>query len=294
MFQGVFTAIITPFKSDKIDYAAYFRILDMQIQSGVAGVVPCGTTGESPTLDYAEHLELIQKTVEYVDGKILVVAGTGSNSTMEAVYLTEEACKAGVDGVLSVNPYYNKPTQEGLYLHFKKIAEAASKPIMLYNVPGRTAVNLTPDTIKRLSEIPNINSIKEATGDVGQMAKTIQAVGAKMNVLSGDDNLTLPLLAIGGKGVVSVVSNFFPKSLATMVNSFFEGDIESARKIHYDLLNVFSLVFCETNPIPVKAVMNWLGYCENTLRLPMTPLSNIPQAEELKKQIFHLRGLGYE
>lgn len=294
MFQGVFTAIITPFKADKIDYPAYFQILDSQIKSGVAGVVPCGTTGESPTLDYEEHLELIRKTVEYTAGKILVVAGTGSNSTMEAVYLTEEACKAGVDGVLSVNPYYNKPTQEGLFLHFKKIAEASSKPVMLYNVPGRSAVNLQPDTIKRLSEIPNITSIKEATGDVGQMAKTIQAVNGKMDVLSGDDNLTLPLLAIGGKGVVSVVSNFFPKSLATMVNSFFEGDLESARKIHYDLLSVFGLVFCETNPIPVKAVMHWLGYCENTLRLPMTPLSQSAQAEELKKQIFHLRGLGYE
>ncbi|MBP7283255.1 MAG: 4-hydroxy-tetrahydrodipicolinate synthase [Leptospiraceae bacterium] len=294
MFQGVFTAIITPFKADKIDYPAYFRILDMQIQSGVAGVVPCGTTGESPTLDYDEHLELIKETVEYVDGRILVIAGTGSNSTMEAVYLTEEACKVGVDGVLSVNPYYNKPTQEGLYLHFKKIAEACSKPVMLYNVPGRTAVSLATDTIKRLSEISNITSIKEATGDVGLMAKTIQAVNGKMNVLSGDDNLTLPLLAIGGKGVVSVVSNFFPKSLVSMVNSFFEGDLESARKIHYDLLNVFGLVFCETNPIPVKAVMHWLGYCENTLRLPMTPLSNNAQADELKKQIFHLRGLGYE
>ncbi len=294
MFQGVFTAIITPFKADKIDYSSYFRILDMQINSGVSGVVPCGTTGESPTLDYEEHLELIRKTVEYVAGRILVIAGTGSNSTMEAVYLTEEACKVGVDGVLSVNPYYNKPTQEGLYLHFKKIAEASIKPVMLYNVPGRSAVNLAPDTIKRLAEITNITSIKEATGDVGQMAKTIQAVNGKMNVLSGDDNLTLPLLAIGGKGVVSVVSNFFPKSLVSMVNSFFEGDLETARKIHYDLLNVFGLVFCETNPIPVKAVMHWLGYSENTLRLPMTPLSNSAQADELKKQIFHLRGLGYE
>jgi len=294
MFQGVFTAIITPFKSDKIDYSSYFRILDMQINSGVSGVVPCGTTGESPTLDYEEHLDLIRKTVEYVAGRILVIAGTGSNSTMEAVYLTEEACKVGVDGVLSVNPYYNKPTQEGLYLHFKKIAEASIKPVMLYNVPGRSAVNLATDTIKRLSEITNITSIKEATGDVGQMAKTIQAVNGKMNVLSGDDNLTLPLLAIGGKGVVSVVSNFFPKSLVSMVNSFFEGDLETARKIHYDLLSVFGLVFCETNPIPVKAVMHWLGYSENTLRLPMTPLSNSAQADELKKQIFHLRGLGYE
>ncbi len=294
MFQGVFTAIITPFKDDKIDYLSYYRILDAQIDSGVAGVVPCGTTGESPTLDYEEHIEIIQKTVEYVNKKILVIAGTGSNSTKESIYLTEEACRAGVDGVLSVNPYYNKPTQEGLYQHFKKTAEASTKPIMLYNIPGRTAVNLSTDTTKRLSEIPNITSIKEATGDLGQMAKTIQAVGSKMTVLSGDDNLTLPLLAIGGKGVVSVVSNLFPKTLATMVNAFLKGDLDGARKIHYDLLSVFGLVFCETNPIPVKAAMHWLGYCENTLRLPMTSLTLGAQADELKKQIFHLRSLGYE
>lgn len=294
MFQGVFTAIITPFKEDKIDYPSYFRVLDAQIRSGVSGVVPCGTTGESPTLSYEEHSELIQKTVEYVGKRILVIAGTGSNSTAEAIHLTERACKDGVDGVLSVNPYYNKPTQEGLFLHFKKIAEASNKPVMLYNIPGRTAVNLSPDTIKRLSEIPNITSIKEATGDLGQMAKTIQAVGSKMNVLSGDDNLTLPLLAIGGKGVVSVVSNLFPKTLSTMVNAFMIGELESARKIHYELLTVFGLMFCETNPIPVKACMHWLGYSENTLRLPMTPLTMGAQAEELKKQIFHLRSLGYE
>lgn len=294
MFQGVFTAIITPFKEDKIDYSSYFRILDAQIRSGVSGVVPCGTTGESPTLSYEEHSELIQKTVEYVNKRILVIAGTGSNSTAEAIHLTERACKDGVDGVLSVNPYYNKPTQEGLFLHFKKIAEASNKPVMLYNIPGRTAVNLSPDTIKRLSEIPNITSIKEATGDLGQMAKTIQAVGSKMNVLSGDDNLTLPLLAIGGKGVVSVASNLFPKTLSTMVNAFMIGELERARKIHYDLLTVFGLMFCETNPIPVKACMHWLGYSENTLRLPMTPLTMGAQAEELKKQIFHLRSLGYE
>ena len=285
MFQGVFTAIITPFKDDKIDYNSFFRILDAQIQSGVAGVVPCGTTGESPTLDYDEHSELIQKTVEYVNKRILVIAGTGSNSTSEAIHLTERACKDGVD---------NKPTQEGLFLHFKKIAEVSTKPVMLYNIPGRTAVNLLPDTIKRLSDIPNIKSIKEATGDLGQMAKTIQAVGSKMSVLSGDDNLTLPLLAIGGKGVVSVVSNLFPKTLSSMVASFLKGDLEGARKIHYELLSVFSLVFCETNPIPVKAAMHWLGYSENTLRLPMTSLTASAQADELKKQIFHLRSLGYE
>lgn len=294
MFEGVFTAVITPFKDGKIDYSAYFKILDSQIGSGVAGIVPCGTTGESPTLDYEEHLELIQKTVSYVNHKIQVIAGTGSNSTKEAIYLTEEACKAGVDGVLSVNPYYNKPTQEGLFQHFTKIAEASSKPIMLYNIPGRTSVNLSVDTIKRLSENPKITSIKEATGDLVQMAKTIQAVGERITVVSGDDSLTLPLLAIGGKGIVSVVSNLFPKSIASMVKSFMDGDLQTARKIHYDFLSLFGLAFCETNPIPVKAGMNWLGYSENTLRLPLTPLTPGQSADELKKQIFHLRGIGYE
>ncbi|HMV44189.1 MAG TPA: 4-hydroxy-tetrahydrodipicolinate synthase [Leptospiraceae bacterium] len=294
MFEGVFTAVITPFKDGKIDYTAYFKILDSQIGSGVAGIVPCGTTGESPTLDYEEHLELIQKTVSYVNHKIQVIAGTGSNSTKEAIYLTEEACKAGVDGVLSVNPYYNKPTQEGLFQHFNLIANASEKPVMLYNIPGRTSVNLSVDTIKRLSENPKITSIKEATGDLGQMAKTIQAVGSKMTVLSGDDGLTLPLLSIGGKGVVSVISNLFPKTMARMVKLFTGGEIEASRKIYYDFLSLFGLAFCETNPIPVKAGMHLLGYCENTLRLPLTPLSNSSQADEFKKQIFHLRGNGYE
>ncbi len=294
MFQGVFTAIITPFKNDKIDYPSYFRILENQLNSGVSGVVPCGTTGESPTLSHEEHSELIQKTVEYINNKILVIAGTGSNSTSEAISLTEKACKDNVDGILSVNPYYNKPTAEGLFQHFSAIAKSSSKPVMLYNIPGRTSVNLHPETIKKLSEIENIKSIKEATGDLGQMARTILAVGERMTVLSGDDNLTLPLLAIGGKGVVSVVSNLFPKSLVNMVNEFQKGNLELSRKIYFDLLPVFTLAFCETNPIPVKAAMNWLGYSENSLRLPLTTLQNSSSADDLKKHVFRLRDKGYE
>jgi 4-hydroxy-tetrahydrodipicolinate synthase len=294
MFKGVFTAIITPFKNDKIDYPSYFRILDNQLQSGVSGVVPCGTTGESPTLSHEEHSELIQKTVEYVNQKILVIAGTGSNSTKEAISLTEKACKDKVDGILSVNPYYNKPTQEGMFQHFNEIANHSSKPVMLYNIPGRTSVNLLPETIKRLSENKNIQSIKEATGDLGQMARTIQAVGDKMTVLSGDDNLTLPLLSIGGKGVVSVISNLFPKSVSEIVKEFLNGNLENSRKIYFDLLPVFTLAFCETNPIPVKAAMNWLGYSENSLRLPLTSLQNSSSADDFKKHIFRLKDKGYE
>lgn len=230
MFQGVYTAIITPFKNDKIDYDSYFKLLEKQIKAGVSGVVPCGTTGESPTLSYSEHAELIRETVKAVQGKIQVVAGTGSNSTKEAIELTEAACKDGVDGILSVNPYYNKPTQEGLFLHFKSIAEHSTVPVMLYNIPGRTSVNLLPETVLRLSEVKQIRSMKEATGDLGQMGKLISLVGNKMTVLSGDDNLTLPLLAIGGVGVVSVISNLFPKALVQLVGSFQQGKISEAKK----------------------------------------------------------------
>ena len=293
MFTGVYTAIVTPFKDDKIDYDAYFNLLQRQIDSGISGVVPCGTTGESPTLDYSEHSELIQKTVEVCKGKIKVIAGTGSNSTKEAIELTVHACKDGVDGILSVNPYYNKPTQEGLFRHFSSIADASTVPIMLYNIPGRTAVNLQPDTIRRLSEHPNIQSLKEATGDLGQMSKTISLLSESFTVLSGDDNLTLPLLSIGGKGVVSVVSNIFPKKVKSLVDSYLRGDIEQSRKIHYSLLNLFSMAFIETNPIPVKAMLSWMGLCKNELRLPMTPLSSGKHRDDLKTLLDSLLESGF-
>jgi 4-hydroxy-tetrahydrodipicolinate synthase len=294
MFQGVYTAIVTPFKNDKIDYDSYFTLLQRQIHSGVDGVVPCGTTGESPTLSYEEHSELIRKTVEYCAGKIKVIAGTGSNSTKEAVELTEFACKDGVDGILSVNPYYNKPTQEGLYQHFKTIADHSSKPIMLYNIPGRTSVNLSPQTTLRLSELPLIQSLKEATGDLGQMSKTISLMPSNFTVLSGDDNLTLPLLSIGGKGVVSVVSNLFPKTLVKMVNHFNNGDIMLARELHYKLLPIFNYAFLETNPIPVKKALSWMGLIQNELRLPLTPLSDSTDSKIFEASILKLKGEGYE
>ncbi|PKA17057.1 4-hydroxy-tetrahydrodipicolinate synthase [Leptospira haakeii] len=294
MFQGVFTAIITPFRNGKIDYDSYFSLLDKQIQARVSGVVPCGTTGESPTLSHEEHAELIRETVKHVKKRILVVAGTGSNSTREAVELTEAACKDGVDGILQVNPYYNKPTQEGLYLHFKEIADHSSVPVMLYNIPGRTSVNLLPETVLRLSEHPKIRSMKEATGDLGQMSKLISLVGDKMTVLSGDDNLTLPLLSLGGKGVVSVISNLFPESLVKLVESFQKGDLGTAQKIHYDFIELFALAFIETNPIPIKAVMSWHGFCSGEIRLPMTSLSAGPGADRLKKTVSDLLAKGYK
>jgi len=292
MFQGVYTAVITPFRKGKIDYDSYFKILENQISSGVAGVVPCGTTGESPTLSYEEHKELIQKTVAVVNKRIQVIAGTGSNSTEEAIELTEKACADGVDGILTVNPYYNKPTQEGLYQHFAKIAEHSSKPVMLYNIPGRTNVNLLPETVQRLSELKQITSIKEATGDLGQMAKVISLTSPDFHLLSGDDNLTLPVLSIGGKGVVSVVSNLFPRACVDMVSLYMRGDTTASQKIYYKLLSVFINAFIETNPIPIKAAMSWFGYCDNELRLPMTPLSGGAASDNFKKIVFQLREEG--
>ncbi|TGL59396.1 4-hydroxy-tetrahydrodipicolinate synthase [Leptospira ognonensis] len=292
MFQGVYTAVITPFRNGKIDYESYFKILENQINSGVAGVVPCGTTGESPTLSYEEHKELIQKTVEVVAGRIQVIAGTGSNSTTEAIELTESACADGVDGILSVNPYYNKPTQEGMFLHFSEISKHANKPIMLYNIPGRTNVNLLPETVQRLSELSNITAIKEATGDLGQMAKVISLTKPEFTLLSGDDNLTLPVLSIGGMGVVSVVSNLFPRACVDMVALFQRGDVAASRKIYYKLLPVFINAFIETNPIPIKAAMSWFGYCQNDLRLPMTSITSGPGADNFKKIVFQLKEEG--
>jgi 4-hydroxy-tetrahydrodipicolinate synthase len=294
MFQGVYTAIITPFSEGKIDYPSYFRILENQLKFGVDGIVPCGTTGESPTLDHEEHSELIQKTVQFVNGRAKVIAGTGSNSTREAISLTEKACKDGVDGVLSVNPYYNKPTQEGLFQHFYSIAENSSKPILLYNIPGRTHVTLNIDTIQRLAQHKQIRCIKEATGDLGFMARLRAVLPENFTILSGDDNLTLPLLAIGGAGVVSVVSNLFPGSLVNMVRSWQQGNLDEARRVYFKLMPVFHSAFMETNPIPVKAAMSWLGYCKNELRLPMTPLTPGPGAEEFKKLILNLREEGFE
>ncbi|ABZ93242.1 4-hydroxy-tetrahydrodipicolinate synthase [Leptospira biflexa] len=292
MFQGVYTAVITPFRQGKIDYDSYFKILENQIRSGVAGVVPCGTTGESPTLSYEEHKELIQKTVQVVSGKIQVIAGTGSNSTKEAIELTESACADGVDGILSVNPYYNKPTQEGMFQHFTAIANVSSKPVMLYNIPGRTNVNLLPETVSRLAAHPKIAAIKEATGDLGQMAKVISQCPTNFDLLSGDDNLTLPVLSIGGKGVVSVVSNLFPRACVDMVSLYLRGDLEASKKIYYKLLPVFVNAFIETNPIPIKAAMSWFGYCSNELRLPMTSLSEGTASESFKKIVFQLKEEG--
>ncbi|MFN3603480.1 MAG: 4-hydroxy-tetrahydrodipicolinate synthase [Leptonema sp. (in: bacteria)] len=279
--QGVFTAIITPFtkEGDKIDYDSYFRLLQRQMDAGVSGVVPCGTTGESPTLSYEEHKELIKKTVEYVNGKILVVAGTGSNSTEEAIHLTKEACRVGVDAVMLVSPYYNKPTQEGLYRHFKKIAENSSVPVILYNIKGRTGVNIEPETFLRLQDTKNIVAVKEASGDLNQMIKILKITNHKLTLLSGDDNLIPPVMGIGGSGVISVASNIYPKKLVKMVDYYLLGDFEKGNQIFYHLFDFMNALFWETNPIPVKAAAKILNFCESTLRLPLCEMD----PEKVKK-----------
>jgi 4-hydroxy-tetrahydrodipicolinate synthase len=285
-FKGVYTAIITPFTQDgkSIDYGAYKEIVERQVRSGVSGIVPCGTTGESPTLSHKEHRELIEKTVEFVNGRIKIIAGTGSNSTAEAMELTMEACRVGVDAVMLVNPYYNKPSQEGLYRHFKTIAEASTKPVMIYNIKGRTAVNVEVSTLIRLTEVANIAAVKEASGDLGQMARVQKDCGKKIAMLSGDDNLIPAVMGLGGKGVVSVASNLFPAKMVKMMNHYMAGDFVRGNEIFYSLLDYMNAIFWETNPIPVKAGASMMGLCNPSIRLPLVELDN-EKKQKLKKII---------
>ncbi len=275
MFEGVYTALITPFKNDAIDYDALERIIEAQVAGGVDGVVPVGTTGESPTVSLEEHKDYIKRVVALVKKRIKVIAGTGSNSTKEAVYLSKAAEDYGVDGVLLVNPYYNKPPQRGLVAHFAGVASSISIPCVLYNIPGRTGINFLPESIKELLEkSPNIVAIKEASGDIAQMMRVIELCGDRLTLLSGDDNLLLPVLAIGGKGVVSVISNVLPADIKRVVTLFNEGKLEESRKAFYRLLPLCRAMFYETNPVPVKAAMEMLGYCGGEIRLPLVRISD--------------------
>jgi len=270
-FHGSITALVTPFKSGKVDEKALVNIVKRQIVSGTDGLVPVGTTGESPTLTHDEHHRVIQIVVQAAAGKVPVIAGTGSNSTAEAVSLTKFAKKAGADGALLAAPYYNKPTQEGLYRHYAAVAKAADLPIVLYNIPGRSVVNIAPDTVARLAKIPNIVAIKEASGSMDQASHIMTL--CDIDVLSGDDSLTLPLLAMGGKGVISVVSNLVPGDVSSMVDAFFAGDHEKARQAHLKLFSLCRAMFIETNPIPIKRAMNLMGYCSDEIRLPLCEMS---------------------
>ena len=273
MFHGVYTALVTPFKGSGIDYDALSVIIEKQVAGGVDGIVPMGTTGESPTVTFDEHREFIKKVVAMVGGRVKVIAGTGANSTEEAVFLSKYAQDSGVDGLLQVVPYYNKPTQKGLIAHFEKIASAVSIPIMLYNIPGRTGINMEPATVVELTKRSgNIVSIKEASGDINQMMKIIELCGDRITLLSGDDNLLLPVLAIGGRGVVSVLSNLVPSDVGQVIRSYNEGELDKSREVFYRLLPLCRAMFYETNPGPVKAAMAMLGYCSGDLRLPLHEL----------------------
>jgi 4-hydroxy-tetrahydrodipicolinate synthase len=278
MFKGSIVALITPFKNGAVDEEKLRQLVEFQIENGTDGIVPCGTTGEASTLDYDEHMNVINIVIQQTNKRVPVIAGTGSNSTSEAIELSQKAKNLGADGVLLVTPYYNKPSQEGLYLHFKAIADSVAIPQVLYNVPGRTGVNMLPQTVARLADHSAIVAIKEATGSLQQASEVLDLCGDKLNVISGDDYITFPIMACGGKGVISVVANIMPREVATLVDAFFNGDMEEARRLHLYLLNISSAMFIESNPVPVKAAAALMGKCRNELRLPLAPLSDANHA----------------
>lgn len=270
--EGCFTALVTPFKDGAIDEAAFKAHIEDQIEGGVSGLVPCGTTGESATLTPVEHNRVIDIAIETSAGRVPVVAGTGSNSTAETISFTRHAERAGADAALIISPYYNKPTQEGLYLHYKAVAEETTLPIILYNVPGRTSLNMTAETVARLSEIENIVGIKEATGNVSQVSDVIEFSKEGFLVISGDDFITYPMFTIGARGVISVTSNIVPRDVSDMCKKFASGDLEGSLKLHYKLQSLHRAMFIETNPIPVKTALAIMGKVTEEFRLPLTKM----------------------
>jgi len=274
MFTGTFTAIVTPFHQGKVDEAALTRLIRAQIKGGVSGIVPVGTTGESPTLDFDEHIRVIELAVKVADGRIPVIAGTGANSTREAIYLTQRAETVGAHASLQVAPYYNKPSQEGLYEHFKAIAQSTRLPLMLYSIPGRCGIEIGIDTVIRLAtDCPTVVSIKEAGGSCDRVSQLRAALPPKFTILSGDDSLALPFMSVGASGVVSVASNVAPRAVSQMVSRFLAGDLRGARKLHAKLFPLFRNLFVESNPVPVKAALALLGQMEAEVRLPLVPAS---------------------
>ena len=274
-FQGSFVALVTPFRNGNVDEPKLRELVEFHVTHGTDGIIPCGTTGESPTLSHDEHKRVVEVVMEAARGRIKVVPGTGSNSTAEAVELTRHAERAGAAGALVVNPYYNRPTQEGLYRHFRAVAEAVAIPILVYNIQSRTAVNVETATLERLvRDAKNVAGVKEASGSLDQMSQVIAACGPDFSVLSGDDNITLPLLAIGGHGVVSVIANILPRETAEMVHAALDGDWKRARDLHYRLFPLARAAFLETNPIPIKEAMAMAGMLEPEFRLPMCRMSD--------------------
>jgi 4-hydroxy-tetrahydrodipicolinate synthase len=289
MFKGAFTAIVTPFKNGQFDEEAYRELIEFQVKGGVHGIVPCGTTGESPTLSHAEHKRVVETCIDQVKKRVAVIAGSGSNSTAESLELTQYAQTAGADAALMITPYYNKPTQEGLYQHYKTVASKTNIPIVVYNVPGRTSLNLLPETMARLADLPNIVGLKDATGDLKQGSKTLELCGDKITVLSGDDFTTFPLMCVGGQGVISVVSNIVPKDMADMCNAFFAGDLARARELHYKMWPLTEGMFYETNPAPVKTALKLMGKITGEVRQPLWTMS---EANENKlRQVMQKYGL---
>ena len=280
MFTGTYTAIVTPFKNGQLDEPALIRLIKNQIKGGVDGIVPVGTTGESPTVDYDEHLRIIELAVKTAAGKIKVLAGTGANSTSEAIYLTQAAERLGADGSLQVAPYYNKPSPEGLYQHFKAIAKNTKLPIVLYSIPGRCGIEIAVDTVKRLAaDCENIVGIKEAGGSCDRVSQLRAALGSKFEILSGDDSLTLSFMAVGAQGVISVASNVIPREVSRMVKAFARGDVKPAGQLHAKYYPVFKDLFVETNPVPVKAVLAMRGEIAEEYRLPLVAMSAANRAK---------------
>jgi 4-hydroxy-tetrahydrodipicolinate synthase len=270
MFQGSIVALVTPFKNGAVDYERLGELVEFHVEKGTNAILPCGTTGESPTLSHEEHRRIVEFVVERVHRRIPVIAGAGSNSTEEALSLTRHAKQVGADAVLSITPYYNKPTQKGMVKHFTRIAEEVDIPMILYNVPGRTGVNLLPPTVAELSKVKNIVAVKEASGNINQICDIISL--CDITVLSGDDSLTFPLLAVGGKGIISVAANVIPSEMAELVRSF-QGNIERSRELHYKYWRLFKDLFIETNPIPVKTAMEMMGLLDFEIRLPLCEMS---------------------
>jgi 4-hydroxy-tetrahydrodipicolinate synthase len=284
MFKGSMVAIVTPFRNGRVDEKAFGDLIEFHIKNGTDAIVPCGTTGESATLSHEEHQRVVELTVKAVNKRVPVIAGAGSNSTEETLELTKFSKKAGADAVLLITPYYNKPTQEGLYRHFKLAAETVDIPIILYNVPGRTGVNMLPPTVARLREVKNIVGIKEATGDLKQISEVIRLCGKDFAVLSGDDFTNLPILSIGGVGSISVTANVAPADCAAMFDAFFSGKTDEALRLHYKLEPLHNAMFLETNPIPVKTALALMGKVAEEFRLPLCPLMDANK-EKLRKAL---------
>ena len=272
MFNGSIVAMVTPFKDGEVDYDKLEELVQYHIDNGTNAIIPCGTTGESPTLTHREHGEVIGKVIEAAAGRIPVIAGTGSNNTSEAVSMTRHAKETGADGSLIITPYYNKPTQQGIYEHYKAILEEVDIPIIVYNVPSRTGVSISAETVARLAEFDNIVAIKEATGDIDQASHILNL--CDITVLSGDDSLTLPIMSIGGKGVVSVLANILPREVSELTSSFLKGEIENAQRLHNSLFPICKAMFIETNPIPVKTAMKLLGRLNGEMRLPLCDMND--------------------